>query len=251
MDLPIVHLLGVPIHAVTMQEAVHYCNEAILSAHFRHVVTPNNEMLIEAQHNQQFFRVLQQADLLVPDSTGLLFGATLTGQQLKGRVRGVDLLENFCMQAPKQANIFLLGAGPGVAAKAAAVLVAKNPALQIVGTFSGSPKQKDAAEIIKCINDSGANVLFVAYGAPAQDMWIAKYAKDMPNVRLAMGIGGSFDFIAGTVRRAPRILRVVGLEWCWRLLLQPKRYKRIFNAVIIFPYLVMRYGKNPTIKPVH
>lgn len=244
MDLPIIHLLGVPIHAVSMQKAVDYCAAAIQSNAFHHVVTPNNEMLVEAQSNQVFCAMLQKADLLVPDSTGLVVGAKLTGQVLQGRVRGVDLMENICMQASNNTKVFLLGAAPGVAKKTGDVLRVKNPALQVVGVFSGSPAATDADNIVERINQSGANVLFVAYGAPAQDMWIATYAQAMPNVRLAMGIGGSFDFIAGTVKRAPRFLRTLGLEWLWRLLLQPKRYKRIFKAVVVFPYLVVRFGKK-------
>lgn len=239
-----VTILGVAINATSLKEVVMYMNTAITGTICKHIITPNNEMLVEATRNAPFFDVLQQADYLLPDSTGLLLAARLTGQVLPCRVRGVDTMEQFCLQADAATNVFLLGAAPGIAAKAAVVLQSKNPLLQIVGTHSGSPSAAEAPVIIAKINASGANVLFVAYGAPAQDMWIASYKDQLPAMRIAMGVGGSFDFIAGTVRRAPTLLRTLGLEWLWRLALQPKRYKRMFTAVCIFPLLVLRYGRS-------
>jgi len=102
----------------------------------------------------------------------------------------------------------------------------------------------DADQIIQAVNTSGAKLLLVAYGAPKQDLWIAKHLSKMPTVRVAIGVGGTFDFLSGTIKRAPRWLRSLGLEWLWRLILQPWRIKRIWTAVVIFPMLVLMSKKQ-------
>jgi N-acetylglucosaminyldiphosphoundecaprenol N-acetyl-beta-D-mannosaminyltransferase len=101
---------------------------------------------------------------------------------------------------------------------------------------------------VKRIESARPHILLVAFGAPAQDMWIATHLKSLPTVRIAMGVGGTFDFLAGDVRRAPLALRILGLEWLWRLILEPWRWKRIWTAVVTFPWLVLRYGKEGPIQ---
>jgi N-acetylglucosaminyldiphosphoundecaprenol N-acetyl-beta-D-mannosaminyltransferase len=106
--------------------------------------------------------------------------------------------------------------------------------------FEGSPSEEDAPNIIKKINDSGARLLLVAYGSPAQDFWINQHLLNLTSVRVAMGIGGTFDFLSGSIKRAPKWMQSSGLEWVWRLLMQPSRIGRIYTAVIRFPLLVFR-----------
>ena len=237
-------LLGVPIDAVTREQTTRLLLGFLTDGHQHHVATPNNEMLVEASSNVAFRDMLQRTDLNLPDTTGLIIAAHATGQRLPERVTGVDTVARLCVALTEEQPVFLLGAAEGVAAKAAETLKKKNEHLRIAGTFSGSPRDEDAVDIVRRIKTSGAHILLVAYGAPAQDLWIGQHLAQMPDVRLAMGIGGTFDFLAGVVRRAPPLLRSLGLEWLWRLCLEPKRWRRIVTAVIVFPGMIARYGKD-------
>lgn len=239
-----VQILGVPIDAVSFHQAVSTLFDMARGSSQHHVMTPNNEMLVEAHRNKKFHALLQRTSLNLPDSSGLLFAARQTGQSLPERVPGVDAMMALCKQLDEHTPVFLLGAGEGVAARAAEELRRSNPQLRIAGTYAGSPSDEDAAEITKRIIASKAAVLFVAYGAPKQDVWIDVHLSSLPSVRLAMGVGGSFDFLAGTATRAPVVFRRVYLEWLWRLLLQPWRLPRILRATVVFPLLVLRHGKG-------
>lgn len=207
-------------------------------------MTPNNEMLVETARREDFRQLLNSTDLNIPDSTGLLWMARLTGQKLPERVTGVDTVTALCASLTEETPVFLLGAKPGIAEAAAAALLIKNPHLKIVGCFAGSPRTEDAPAVLGIIRAAAPHLLLVAFGAPAQDLWIAKHLKELPSVRVAMGIGGTFDFLAGKVKRAPAFMRSLGLEWLWRLIREPKRIGRIWRAVVVFPLLVLCYGKE-------
>ena len=233
-----VQILGVAIDALTMRQAVAVLRD-MLAGGKHHVMTPNSEMLVRAQKDDSFRSLLNSADLNLPDSAGLLWAAKVTGQELPERVPGVDTVTELCSTLPAEHPVFFLGAKEGVAEKAARQLMKHNPNLTVAGAYSGSPSKADAPDIIKRINDSGAHLLLVAYGAPAQDVWINQHLLSLTTVRVAMGVGGTFDFLAGTVKRAPAVMRKAGLEWLWRLLLQPWRVGRIFTATVVFPLLVL------------
>lgn len=239
-----VRLLGVPIDPVTASEAVARLRSFLTDGRQHHVMTPNSEMLVAASKDEAFRSLLNRTDLNIPDSQGLLYAARWTGQHLPERVTGVDTVQAFCASLSKDIFVFLLGAAPGVAEAAAEVLKKKNPGLNIAGTFSGSPKDEDATDILQRIALSGAQILFVAYGAPKQDEWIDKHLKELPSVKVAMGVGGTFDFLAGVQKRAPSLFRKLGLEWLWRVVREPKRIGRIFTAIIVFPFLVLRNGRG-------
>ena len=239
-----VYLIGVPVDAVKPKDAVERIFEMLASPEKNHVMTPNNEMLVQASHNQSFHSVLCASSLNIPDSTGLLFAAALTGQRLPARVTGVDTVTELCKRLTSDYPVFFLGSAPGIAQKTAEKLKSMNSSLNIAGCYSGSPSAEEAHGIIDRINESGAVLLLVAYGSPAQDMWIAKYISSLKNIRVAIGVGGTFDFISGKTRRAPKIIRMTGLEWLWRLILQPLRFGRIWNATVVFSFLVVRYGKR-------
>lgn len=245
-----VSLLGIPIDAVTRADALAILRGMLGSAGKpeasmgRHVMTPNNEMLVESVKNADFRRILQQSSLNLPDSTGLLWGARWTGQYLPERVTGVDTVTELCRTLDASHPVFLLGGWEGIAEKAAAVLRSKNPQLTIVGTFSGNPSAEHAHHIISAINAAQPHVLLVAFGSPKQDIWIAEHLSHMPSVRVAMGIGGTLDFIAGTQKRAPLFMQKTGLEWLWRFIQEPSRWRRMWNAVVVFPILILRHGKN-------
>jgi N-acetylglucosaminyldiphosphoundecaprenol N-acetyl-beta-D-mannosaminyltransferase len=239
-----VMLLGIPVDAVTMDQAVGKILR-FLEGHRQHqVITPNNEMLVEAARNAAFRHVLHDASLNIPDSTGLLFLAKFTKQKLPQRVTGTDTMQKLCQILTPEAPVFLLGAKPGVAERAAEILKSRNPRLRIAGTYAGSPRDADARDIIARINAVNPAVLFVAYGAPAQELWIARHLSSLTSVKVAMGVGGAFDFVAGMQKRAPSWMRTIGLEWLWRLIREPRRFKRIWNAVAVFPMLGLRYGKE-------
>jgi len=238
-----VTILGVPIDALTRQQAVEHIRGYLGSTGQYHVMTPNSEMLVSASADPSFRELLTRTSLNIPDSAGLLWAAKRTGQHLPERVTGVDTVQALCAGLDGECPVFLLGAGEGVAAQAAQVLCSRNPYLVIAGAHAGSPRAEDAEHIIHLINESGAKLLLVAYGAPAQDRWIDEHLKQMPGVRVAMGVGGTFDFIAGVQKRAPQFFQSLGLEWLWRVVREPRRIGRIVNAVVVFPLLVFKRGR--------
>lgn len=233
-----VSILGVPVDAVTLLQAVEQLRGMASSSQSHHVLTPNPEMLVRSAKDPVFRSVLQKSSLNVPDGAGLLVAARMLGHFLPARVTGVDLVESLAAE-PDVQPIFFLGAAPGVAEKAASMLASRNPALKIAGTFSGSPSPSEESSIVDRINNSGARTLFVAYGAPMQDLWIDRTLPKLPLVRIAMGVGGAFDFLAGIRKRAPKWMQQCGMEWLWRLVQEPSRIGRICNAVIVFPLLVI------------
>ncbi len=239
-----IHLLSVPIDAITRHDAIERLQGMLASDKQHHVLTPNSEMLVAARKNPAFLQVLQQGDLNLPDSQGIVTMGRFVGQYVPERVTGVDTVTALCAALTEADSVFLLGAAPGVAEQASLKLLAQNPHLQIAGTFAGSPRDEDAATIIEQINAVHPHILFVAYGAPQQDLWIAAHLAEMPSVRIAMGVGGTFDFLAGVRKRAPKIFQKLGLEWLWRLVLEPRRLPRIFTAVILFPLLVLLHPQS-------
>lgn len=233
-----------PIDAVDTEAALARLRAFLEGGRAEHVLTPNSEMLAASVRNAAFRGVLQRGSLNLPDSAGILLMARCTGQRLPARVTGVDTVRRLCAELPQEYPVFLLGAGPGIAERAAEALTRGNPAIRIAGTHAGTPAPEEEAEICARIAASGARVLFVAYGAPAQDLWIARNLHRLPGVRVAMGVGGTFDFLAGVRRRAPVFLQRAGLEWCWRLAQEPRRIGRILTATVRFPLLVARYGRR-------
>lgn len=239
-----VRILSVPIDPLVTAQAVERILQMVAGEAQCMVATPNNEMLVEAARNPAFREVLQRTALNLPDSTGLLFAARHTKQHLPERVTGVDAVTALCMRLDASCPIFLLGAAPGIAGRAAVELQDRNPLLEIAGTYAGTPGEEDASAIAELINRSGARLLLVAYGAPAQELWIARHLSSMPAVRVAIGVGGTFDFLAGKRKRAPRWMRACGCEWFWRLIMEPRRFPRIIRATVLFPLLVLRHGKE-------
>jgi N-acetylglucosaminyldiphosphoundecaprenol N-acetyl-beta-D-mannosaminyltransferase len=245
-----ISILGCPIDSVTHLEALDMVKGFLRQGGQHHVMTPNPEMLVEAQRNPAFLQILLRSALNIPDGTGVLWAAARQHTPLRERVTGVDFLRDLCLSSDLP-PVFFLGAAPGIAKRAADILRVSNPSLAIAGTYAGSPAPYEEQAIIERINASGAAILFVAYGAPAQDIWIDRNLVHMPKIRVAMGVGGSFDFIAGTKRRAPVRMRSLGLEWVWRLLLEPQRIGRIFTAVVVFPWMVRRAGSRGARSSTH
>lgn len=232
-------ILGVPVDCVTRQSALQALRGFLDAAAFHHVATPNNEMIVAAQRLPQFHALLRRTALNLPDSTGVVWASRLCATALPERVTGVDTVTALCDVLDAAHPVFLLGAAPGVAERAAAVLRLRNPRLVVAGVASGSPADADAPGLIAIVQASGAHLLLVAFGSPAQELWIDAHRDALPTVRVAIGVGGTFDFLAGTRSRAPRWMQSVGLEWCWRLLQEPRRIGRILTAVVVFPWMVL------------
>jgi N-acetylglucosaminyldiphosphoundecaprenol N-acetyl-beta-D-mannosaminyltransferase len=235
-----IYILGVPIDDVTENEAVKYIDTLMNDGKLHQVVTVNPEFVMEAQRDPRFMQVLNDASLATADGTGILLAARWLGTPIRERVTGVALVERLAKQAVIRGwRIFFLGAAPGVAEKAAQVLRHRYAGLQVAGAYAGSPSIIEEPFVRQQVLDANPDILLVAYGHPAQDLWIARN-QELLNVRLAIGVGGTFDELIGLVPQAPIWMHKIGLKWLWRLIKQPWRYKRIMTAVIKFPLAVLR-----------
>ncbi len=250
-----ISILGISLDQGTFAETLQKCEvwlrEVIAMPH--QIVTVNPEFVMEAQKNERFLKVLSSADLRITDGVGLVFGSLFLygwGNRLH-RCTGVDVtwgLAELCFRNKK--TIYLVGASDGiakgVAIRAAAVLEKKFPGI-IVGAEDGlsraSQYEDDDIQTSALCDRMRAvqpDIVLIAVGAPKQDIWIAGHMHSVPSVRIALGIGGTLDYIAGVVPRAPRAFRKLGFEWLYRLVHQPHRISRIITATIHYPLAVLR-----------
>jgi len=222
-----IDVLGCRVDNVTMAESVAWCDALIQAGRPAYVVTPNAEIVMQAQRMPDLRRLINSSQLSIPDGASLLLAGRMLGRPLREQVTGTDLSYELARLASRRGyRMFLLGAAEGVAQAAAARLVARYPGLQIAGTFGGWSRPEGDAETRAAVAAAApVDILLVAYGAPWQERWIGRNAADL-DVKLAMGVGGVFDFIAGRVRRAPRWLRRIGFDWLFRLAVQPWRWRR-------------------------
>jgi N-acetylglucosaminyldiphosphoundecaprenol N-acetyl-beta-D-mannosaminyltransferase len=239
IDIPTATILNVRIHAVTVAQTLALIEQFIATGRPHQLVTVNPEFVIAAQQDEQFRQILNQAALALPDGIGLLKAARfLKTTPLPERVPGSDLvIQLAALSHQKGYRIYFLGAGEGVAQQAINRLKISYPDLQVAGCYAGSPALEENEAILERIVAARPDMLLVAYGAPKQDKWIARNLDRLP-VPVCIGVGGSFDFIAGTARRAPLWMQRRGLEWFHRLVMQPWRWRRIWNAVPRFGWLV-------------
>ncbi len=251
-------ILGVRVDRISASQLTEKCRLWLSYQELQQVVTVNPEFVMEAQRNSEFRDILNNAACAIADGIGLFFASWfLYGWKRRlFRVTGVDfiwLLAKLCSE--KGARMYLLGSGKGIAEKAAKKLKDAFPALLIVGAEEGISKNEfrisnfelpmrdqkfEDEEICRRIIASGADVLLVAFGAPKQDLWIAKHAHLLEGVKIAVGVGGTFDYLADSVSHAPRWVRAIGFEWIYRLMTQPYRWRRIVTAVVLFPLTVLR-----------
>jgi exopolysaccharide biosynthesis WecB/TagA/CpsF family protein len=241
-----IEILGVPVDAITYEAWLSLIERWVLdrgNARAHHVCTVNPEFIMIARSDPNFYNVLTRADLCIPDGVGLLWAARYKGEALPERVTGSDGVPRIAERAAQEGwRLFFLGAAPGIADRAAEILMERYPGLKVVGTYSGSPAPYEEDELAEQINASGADILFVAYGAPVQDKWIARNLPRL-HVKMAMGVGGTFDFIAGIIPRAPQWMQRLGIEWLYRLYLQPWRIKRMMRLPR-FVLAVLREGRG-------
>ena len=223
---PSVNILGVRVDAVTYADVLDIIVRWIEQRGPHQIATANPEFVMAAQTDREFRQTLLNADLCVADGVGLLWAARRLGTRLPERVTGSDLTPLVAQAAVQRGwRLYLLGAAPGVAEQTAHRLEQQNPGLHIVGVYAGSPSQHEARAILQRVAAAAPDVLFVAYGAPAQDLWIARHKKEL-GVPVMMGVGGAFDHIVGVQRRAPGWLQRIHLEWLFRLVTQPWRWRR-------------------------
>lgn len=237
-------ILGIPFDAVTRPAAVERVAGAIHGRQLFHVVTAGPEFVMAAKNNEQFRRVLQSADLSIPDGFGIILASRLLGRSRLQRVSGMDFLSALIQRAAVDGwGVFLFGASSGIAEQAAAYLLRQHPSLKVVGVDSGfrSGWRLPDKFITWRIRRSGAQLLLVALGAPKQEVWIDQHRRTLGRVRIAVGVGGAFDFWSGVISRSPRLLQQIGLEWLWRLFQEPRRrWPRIVTAIWRFPLAVLR-----------
>ncbi len=230
-------MLGVGFDDVTVEEAADRGMELMGEGGFHYVVTPNPEIVMAAEKDPAFREVLNGAHLVLPDGVGVVKAAKLLGRPLKGRCPGIDfaaaLMERMAAAGDR---LFLLGAKPGVAERAAENLRAKYPGLTVCGTHDGYFTED--APVVEEVKASGADVLFVCLGFPRQEFWMAGNGANC-GVKLAVGLGGSLDVFAGTVERAPEKWRRMGLEWLYRLYKEPRRIGRMAKLPV---FLVQAAG---------
>lgn len=223
-----IEILGVPVARSDLYEALRRIALFLKTPGVKHVATVNPEYVMQASRDPGFLQLLKQTDLNVPDGIGIIWASMLLGRRLKRRVTGTDLLPLICgLCSRKGYRVFLLGGKPGVAERAAGNLSRQFPGLAVAGTSSNDPGPESDPETVEEINRSGAEVLAVAYGCPKQDFWILENREKLTGVRVAIGVGGALDFISGELPRAPLPVRKAGLEWLFRLWLEPGRFWRM------------------------
>lgn len=238
-----VNIIGTNIDNVTEEEAVLRI-VSMLNSHQNHAVfTPNSEILLMAYKDPEFCDILNSADLLTADGIGVVHASKIIGEPLPERVAGYDMACDIIdIIAESGHRLYLFGGKPDVAELAASELKKIHPLLNIVGTHNGYFTPDEVPAIIEDINQSGADLLFVCLGAPTQEKWIFEN-KNKLSCHVMMGIGGSLDVFAGITERAPQIWCDSGLEWLYRLIKEPWRFKRML-ALPKFALTVLLHGRK-------
>ena len=239
-----VKILDVPVHPLTMGEAVSVLEESITSGEQAFVVTANAEIIMMCQEDAGYKKIVSQdAQLVLPDGAGAVWAGRHLGYKVPERVAGFDL---YCQLLDKAAQkgykAFFFGGSPGIAEAAKEKSEELYPGVQVVGCRNGYFKEEESQAIIDEINASGADMLFVALGAPKQEKWLVRYREQL-KPKILMGIGGSFDVFAGKMERAPKWMQDASLEWLFRLYKQPSRFMRMM-ALPKFVLKVVFSGKK-------
>lgn len=233
-------ILNVPFDVVTMGQAIERVKEFLLNEETNVICTPNPEIVMMAQEDERLMEILNNSQMIIPDGTGVVWASKYSETVLPERVAGYDLTQNlFKTLENTQESFYFFGGGKEVAKLGAEKMKEKYPNLIIVGVADGYFDLEKEKQIIEDINEKSPSVLLVGLGAPKQEKWIFDN-KDKLNVKVAIGVGGSFDVMAGVVKRAPVIFQKMRLEWFYRFLCQPSRWKRMLQL----PLFVIQVLKN-------
>ena len=232
-----VRILGIDVDNINVEEAGEITKQLVESSNksCKVIVAPNTEFIMMAQKDEEFYNILRGADLATPDSVGVVIGSKLQKKPLKQRIPGQMYFRKVLEVGEKEGwTFYLLGGKDDVPALATENLKKIYPNIKIVGYHEGFFEKDSEEDVIKEINELKPNVLFVAMGAPIQEKWIEKHKSEL-KVDVAAGQGGTFDYEAGKIKRAPVIFQKLGIEWFWRLMLQPSR---IFRMIVLPIYLM-------------
>lgn len=265
-----IQIAGIPINNLSYEEILDKIDEIIKNNQKAYFVTVNPEMILRASEDRDFLEILKKSEINTSDGVGILWAAYFLSlpeckckigrffqfkwsllsilfapkkirSVISERITGTDLFPKIIDRSQKKEwKIFLLGAMEGVADNVINKFSKLYPKTHFAGCFAGSPDTDHENEICDRINKAKPDILFVAYGAPKQEFWIHRNLLKLDSVKVAIGVGGAFDFHSGKVKRAPRFLQKIGLEWLWRLLREPKRFNRIFNATFGFIKLIYK-----------
>jgi N-acetylglucosaminyldiphosphoundecaprenol N-acetyl-beta-D-mannosaminyltransferase len=240
---PSVSIYGILFSKMNMDDTVRYLTNRVERRIPTQVITGNPIMVMTALENEHYHRVMANADLVVPDGAGVVWAASYIGHPVPERVAGFDLMHNLLRVGETRGwKVFLLGTTQEIIEKTAAALQKQYPGITIAGYRNGYFGPDEDREVIGQIRASEADLLFVARAVDTQEPWIAKY-KEALGVPVMMGVGGSFDVIAGVLKRAPLFFQRLRLEWFYRLLQQPSRYRRML-VLPKFAAKVMRDKEN-------
>lgn len=228
-----VRIAGVPVHRISYADLLAQIGAWIAHDPANHparqICTVNPEFIVDAQSDAAFRHVLLEADLCVADGVGVEWAARRLGAPVPERVTGSDGIYRICEAAAQTGwRLFFLGAAPGIAEAAATTLAQRYPGLIVAGCYSGSPYAADWQTVSAHLHRAAPDLLFVAFGHPKQDFWIHTHRADLP-AKVAIGVGGAFDFVAGVAPRAPVWMRRMGIEWLHRLITQPWRWRRMLK----------------------
>ena len=223
-------IMGLPVDKITMKDAVDRLKSFINEDKLHQIVTPNAEIMMDAASDGNLATIIKEAAMVIPDGSGVVLASKILGTPLPEKVPGFDLAKNsFSIDAGRKIKYFFFGSKPGVAQKAAELVMAEFPNVLVTGTHDGYFKEEDVPQIIDEINASGADILLVALGAPKAEKWIYQHRESL-KVRVAIGVGGTIDILAGNYSLlAPDFFRKNGLEWLYRLCKEPWRYKRMLK----------------------
>ncbi len=227
-----IDIFGVKLDNISFEDAIKIVKNSFFSKKQIKIFTPNPEILLKAKKDKNFKEILNNADLLIPDGSGLVFFS-----KIKKNIPGIDFMLAICKLAEKEnKKVFLLGGKNGVAQKT------KDALKNMFFNINICEVSEDLSSCYNLIKNSNPDIIFVALGAPKQEIWISENLNKFPTIKVAMGVGGAFDILSGKIKRAPLFLRKIHLEWLWRFLKEPKkRFKRIINAVFVFPVSLFFY----------
>jgi len=232
-----VDILGVGFDRVALVDAVARIEQRLDRGERTFIITANPEFVMLCRQAPEIAEIAEHADLVVPDGTGAVVASRLLGDPLPGRAPGRLLVDRLAAVATeRRLSLFLLGAGPGIAERAAARLRDRHPDLRIAGTYAGSAD--DDGDVVPRVLAAAPDVVLVAFGMPKQERWIARNLTRLPSVRVAVGVGGSLDYLAGAAKAPPALVHLVGLEWLWRLAREPQRWRRQ-RVLPLFALLVL------------
>ncbi|MFO7637341.1 MAG: WecB/TagA/CpsF family glycosyltransferase [Clostridia bacterium] len=230
-------IMGILIDDVTKEQALERLSSYLASPGKMTVFTPNSEICMMALRNRELMEILNRGSLVLPDGQGVVLASKILKSPLREKVGGCDLFLSF-FRICSPVRVFLLGGKPETSERAGQALERDYPNVTVTGTMHGYFPPEALPDVLRAINASGSHLLLVGFGAPKQEEWIHRNLPSL-DVRVAAGVGGTLDILAGTARMAPAIFVRLGLEWFYRLLKQPRRLKRMLK-IPLFLFLCLR-----------